>query len=78
MISIGIEDFRLNLPDILDRARYKREAFQIERHGKPLALLIPIDSIPVVNPPAGQSAELTAAQKRFGALARMIPSEPKT
>jgi antitoxin (DNA-binding transcriptional repressor) of toxin-antitoxin stability system len=35
---IGIEEARLNLAEILMRARYKRESFLISKHGEPLAL----------------------------------------
>lgn len=74
---VGIEEARVNLGELLNRARYKRESFLIARHGEPLALLIPIDCIPTLQP-VGQSATLSAAQKRFGALARMVPANSKT
>ena len=45
---IGIEEARVNLGEILNRARYKRETFLIARHGEPLALFIPIDCIPTL------------------------------
>jgi prevent-host-death family protein len=48
---IGIEEARVNLGEILMRARYKRESFLISKHGEPLALLIPIDSVPTLQPP---------------------------
>jgi prevent-host-death family protein len=72
---IGIEEARVNLGDILMRARYKRESFLISKHGQPLALLIPIDSVPTLQPPG---KPLTAAQRKFGALARMVPADSKT
>lgn len=74
---IGIEEARVNLGELLNRARYKRESFLIARHGEPLALLIPIDCIPTLQP-VDQSPTLSAAQKKFGALARMVPANPKT
>lgn len=73
---IGVEEARLNLADILMRARYKRETFLISKHGEPLALLVPIDSIPTLQPAPKQ--ELTPAQKKWGALARMVPASSKT
>lgn len=70
---IGIEEARVNLGEILDRARYKNETFLIARHGEPLALLIPFNSIPTVQP-----ADLTSAQRKWGVLARMMPVNSKT
>ncbi len=74
---IGVEDARVNLAQILMRARYKKETFLISKHGEPLALLIPIDSVPTLQAAAAQPA-LTLAQKKFGALARMVPADSKT
>ena len=74
---IGIEEARVNLGELINRGRYKRETFLIARHGEPFALLIPIDCIPTLQPEE-QSATLSAAQKRFGALARMVPANSKT
>jgi prevent-host-death family protein len=71
---IGIEDARVNFAEILMRTRYKRERFIISKHGEPLALLIPIDAIPTLQP----ATPLTLAQKKFGALARMVPADSKT
>ncbi len=71
---IGLWEARVNLGEILARARYKRETFLIAKHGEPLALIIPIDAIPTLDVPK----PLTALQKKFGALARMVPAEPKT
>ena len=71
---IGVEEARVNLAELLMRARYKRETFLIAKHGEPLALIIPIDSIPTLQP----SVSLSPAQKRFGALARMVPADSKT
>lgn len=71
---IGVEEARINLAEILMRARYKRETFMISKHGEPLALIIPIDSIPTLQP----AIPLTPAQKKFGALARMVPADSKT
>lgn len=80
---IGIEEARVNLGELLNRARYKRETFLIARHGEPLALLIPIDCIPTLQPATrldlhGSAEPRTAAQKRFGVLARMVPAHSKT
>lgn len=71
---IGIEEARLNLAELLMRARYKRETFLIAKHGEPLALIIPIDAIPTLQP----ATTFSAAQKKFGALARMVPADSKT
>lgn len=71
---IGLKEARFTLADIVMRARYKGESFLISKHGEPLALLIPIDSIPTVQP----AVPLTPAQKRFGALARMVPADSKS
>jgi prevent-host-death family protein len=70
---IGLRDARLNLAEILMRARYKRESFMISKHGEPLALLIPIDAVPTLQP----AVPLTEAQRKFGALARMVPADLK-
>jgi prevent-host-death family protein len=70
---IGLRDARLNLANILMRARYKRESFMISKHGEPLALVIPIGSIPTLQP----TIPLSPAQKKFGALARMVPADTK-
>ena len=71
---IGLWEARTNLAELLERARYKGESFLVAKHGEPLALIIPINSIPTLKP----AQPLTPAQKRFGALARMVPAEPKT
>lgn len=72
---IGVEEARVNLAEILMRARYKRESFLIAKHGEPLALIIPIDAIPTLQP---STTPLSLAQKKFGALARMVPADSKT
>jgi prevent-host-death family protein len=69
---IGIEEARINLGEILNRTRYKGETFLIARHGEPLALLIPFDSIPTVHPAVPQP------KNRWLALARMVPATTKT
>lgn len=46
---IGLEDARVNLAEILQRARYKNERFLIAKHGEPLALIIPINCIPTLD-----------------------------
>lgn len=71
---IGLWEARLNLGELLMRTRYKRESFLIAKHGEPLALIIPIDAIPTLQP----GKPLTPAQKKFGALARMVPADSKT
>lgn len=74
--SVGIEEARVNLAELLMRTRYKGEQFVITKNGKPLALVTPIDNIPTLQPRAELVLEeLTPAQKRWGALARMIPSD---
>lgn len=70
---IGIEEARVNLGEILNRARYKGESFLIARHGEPLALLIPIESIPTLQPAAP-----LPKNNRWLALARMVPATTKT
>lgn len=68
---IGLRHARHHLAEILMRARYKNETFLISKHGEPLALVIPIDCIPTlqpaVDPPA---APLSPAAKRFATLAK--------
>lgn len=66
---IGIEEARLNLAEILLRARYKNERFMIAKHGVPLALVIPIDCIPTIHEPAALSAP--TKPKEFLALAKL-------
>lgn len=61
------------------RARYKNESFLIAKHGEPLALIIPIANIPTLQPFRAVALDepLSEAQKRFGALARMVPADLK-
>lgn len=70
---IGIEEVRVNFTEILISAQSNREKLLITRHGKPLAMIIPFDNIPTIQ--AADEA-LTPAQKKWGALARMMPSKP--
>lgn len=76
-IRIGLRDARDNLAEILMRARYKGESFLIAKHGEPLALVIPISSVPTLQP-VDVTASLTPAQKRWGVLARMVQADSKT
>lgn len=42
MKTVRMETARMNFSEIVNRARYMRERFVIEKHGKPMALVIPI------------------------------------
>jgi prevent-host-death family protein len=42
MDEMGIEEARLKLGDIVDRARLAEEATMITRHGKPAAVVVPV------------------------------------
>lgn len=39
---VRMEDARVNLAEMINRVRYMRERFVIERHGKAMALVIPL------------------------------------
>jgi hypothetical protein len=42
-IRVGAEQFRRQLTDWLSRAGYSADHIIIERHGSPLAVLVPFD-----------------------------------
>lgn len=40
---LPMEIARINMAEMILRVRYMRERYVIERHGKPVALVIPLD-----------------------------------
>ena len=42
---IGVADAKRNFSDLLGEVRYHHERFIIERHGKPVAAIVPIDDL---------------------------------
>lgn len=43
---VRMEDARVNLAEMINRVRYMRERFVIEKHGKAMALVIPLGDGP--------------------------------
>jgi prevent-host-death family protein len=45
MTRVGIEQLRLNIADTVNRAAFGRERVIVERHGKPVAAIVPVDDV---------------------------------
>ncbi len=45
MTRVGIEQLRLNIADTVNRAAFGRERVIVERHGKPVAAIVPVDDL---------------------------------
>ncbi len=43
---VALEEARINLAEVIHRVRYLRERFVISKHGKPVAMVIPLGEIP--------------------------------
>lgn len=44
--AVRMEAARMNFSEIVNRVRYMRERFVVKRHGKAMALIIPLDDLP--------------------------------
>ena len=47
--SVGLEDLRADLTDLVSRAAYVGERFLITRNGKPIAALVPASDLDRLN-----------------------------
>ena len=42
---IRLEDARINLSEMIARVRYMRERFVIQKNGRPVAMIVPLDAL---------------------------------
>ena len=45
MTSVTSEDVRDNLGELINRVKYRRERMKVTRRGKPVAALIPVEDL---------------------------------
>jgi len=57
MITVSVSEARENLSDLLGRVQHGREDVTIERHGKPVAVMISVEAMAYYE--ALEDAELT-------------------
>jgi prevent-host-death family protein len=71
-MNTNIADFRDNLSDLLNRVAYVGERVVLERRGKPVAALVSIDDLELLER-LEDDADIRAARKALKAGGRPIP-----
>ena len=45
MSSIGVTRLRDSIPEVVERVRYEGERILVERHGKPVLAIVPVEDL---------------------------------
>lgn len=69
MAQVSVLEFRNNLAEVLNRVSYQGERVQIERHGKPVAVMVSVEDAALLEAMEDR-ADVKAAKRALALMKR--------